>query len=147
MELKDALYSMMERSQAAQQPTDLVLGTVLSAAPLQVSISTEMAPLEESVLYRTSAVVERKIPVLSHTHTVTGLGHTHSESEGTTGEALSGTYTTSAALENIACLENGAALPVAGGYITLNRGLLAGDKVLLLRVNHGQKFVILSRLY
>lgn len=147
MELKDVLYRMAEKSQAASQPAELIIGTVTSAAPLQITIDTAMAPLQESVLYKTAAVVEKKIPVLAHSHTVTGLTHTHTESEGTTGTALTGEYPTSAALENIACLENGAPLPAAGGYITLNRGLLAGDKVLLLRVRHGQKFIILSRIY
>ena len=33
------------------------------------------------------------------------------------------------------------------GYIVLNRGLAAGDKVLLLRVMRGQQFVILSRIF
>ena len=37
--------------------------------------------------------------------------------------------------------------PVEGGYIILNRGLEAGDKVLMLRVQNGQKFLVLSRVF
>ena len=37
-------------------------------------------------------------------------------------------------------------LPVENGFIILNRGLAVGDKVLLLRVQSGQKFIILSRV-
>lgn len=45
------------------------------------------------------------------------------------------------------CIENGAALPLEGGYAILNRGLEPGDRVLLLRVMAGQRFVVLSRVY
>ena len=129
MELRDVLYSMMRESQRAGQPTDLRVGTVTSDEPLEISINPAMAPLGRDVLYLTSAVVERKIPALAHTHAV--------PQGGTTGQAL----------ENLACLENGAPLPVEDGYILLNRGLRAGDRVLLLRVQSGQKFIVLSRIF
>ena len=44
-------------------------------------------------------------------------------------------------------LEDGKKLPVRDGYIILNRGLEAGDKVLLMRVMRGQQFVVLSRIF
>ena len=203
MELRDVLYQMMQRNAAAMQPTDLCVGTVVSAAPLQVSLSAQTAPLEGAQLILTAAVVEKKIPVLthihemeglSHTHTLSGLGHRHSTtgfahshttgglshahtlSEGQTGAALTGsynsdeqlagafssdqkltgTYTTSGALggvemegalSGVQCIENGQPLPVEDGYIILNRALEAGDIVLLLRVEHGARYVILSRMF
>lgn len=51
------------------------------------------------------------------------------------------------ALSDVAVVENGSPLPVEDGYIILNRGLAVGDKVLLLRVQHGQRFVVLSRVF
>ena len=33
------------------------------------------------------------------------------------------------------------------GYLLLNRSLAVGDKVLLLRVQSGQKYIVLSRLF
>lgn len=203
MELRDVLYQMMQRNAAAMQPADLCVGTVVSAAPLQVSLSAQTAPLEGAQLILTAAVVEKKIPVLthihemeglSHTHTLSGLGHRHSTtgfahshttgglshahtlSEGQTGAALTGsyssdeqlagtfssdqkltgTYTTSGALggvemegalSGVQCIENGQPLPVEDGYIILNRALEAGDIVLLLRVEHGARYVILSRMF
>lgn len=128
MELKDVLYQMMARNRVASQPTELRIGTVTQVSPLEITINTAMAPLRGGVLYLTAAVVERKIPVLAHTH---------STAQGTTGSALDG----------VACLENGSALPVEDGYILLNRGLAAGDRVLLLRVQSGQKFLVLSRIF
>lgn len=209
MELRDVLYQMMQRNAAAMQPTDLCVGTVVGTGPLQVSLSAQTAPLEGAQLILTAAVVEKKIPVLthihemeglSHTHTLSGLGHSHdttgfahshttgglghthtiptSETQpvGQTGEALAGsyssdeqlagtfssdqkltgTYTTSGALgdvemegalSGVVCIENGQPLPVEDGYIILNRALAAGDKVLLLRVERGARYIVLSRMF
>lgn len=147
MTLRDVLNEMMQENQAAGQPADLKIGTVVSVDPLEISINPQMAPLQAGVLYLTSAVIEKKVPVLSHGHTVNGLGHTHALSGAQTSESLMESYATSEALNDIACYENGQALPVKDGYITLNRGLETGDKVLLLRVQHGQRFIILSRVF
>lgn len=166
MQLLELLQLINQRNMQAAQLSDLVIGTVQTASPLTISISPDMAPLEESQLYLTASVVEKKIPQLththdtsgfSHTHTVSGLGHSHSSSSGATGDALGGSYTTSQNLNNtytsdsrlggIAALENGKALPAKDGYIALNRGLEAGDKVILLQVMGGQKFIVLSRLF
>ena len=158
---------MMQENQAASQPAELKIGTVTRTAPLEISINPQMAPLRSGLLYLTSAVVERKIPVLAHSHTTQGLahshttgglGHTHALNGTGTDPALDGSYASSEALEQdsftssqalteLSCLENGAPLPVRDGYILLNRGLETGDRVLMLRVQHGQKFVVLSRLF
>ena len=45
------------------------------------------------------------------------------------------------------CIENGQPLPVEDGYIILNRALETGDIVLLLRVEHGARYIILSRMF
>ena len=185
MELRDVIYQMIQQSLRASQPADLRVGTVTGTDPLEISINPAMTPLRREVLYP-AAVVEKKIPVLGHTHsmdglahshTVSGLGHTHGtgglahshtvEAEEPTGTALSGfyesdtsltgTYATSTALGGgregtqalgeVRCIENGAPLPVEKGYVILNRALAAGDKVLLLRVQGGQKFIVLSRIF
>lgn len=128
MELIDIMHQINQQSQKAMQPTELVIGTVTSASPLEVTSNTSMAPLKASVLYLTANVVEKKIPVLQHTHTTPDGA-------------------TSSALDSVVCLENGVPLPVENGYIILNRALQAGDKVLMMRVQHGQKFVVLSRVF
>lgn len=204
MELRDVLYDMMQQNQRAAQLTDLRVGTVTGADPLEITVNTAMAPLRREVLYLTEPVIEKKIPVLSHTHeidglshshtvsglghahntgglshahTVEGLGHSHTAEGGETGTALegayqsgsslagsygsdtqlSGTYATAIALGSgveagqalggVSCVENGKPLPVENGYIILNRGLAVGDRVLLLRVQGGQKFIVLSRVF
>lgn len=130
MELKEVIQQMIQQTQKAMQPTEMQIGTVASVNPLEIKLDTNMATLNESVLYLTEPVVEKKIPVLQHSHSYDG---------GTTAPAL---------LESeIICGENSSNLPVSGGYITLNEGLAVGQKVLLMRVQNGQKFVIISRVF
>ena len=128
MELIDAIYQMAQKTQQASQPTELCTGTVASASPLEITIDTAMAPLRAPVLYLTSAVVEKKITALKHNH-------------------IASSMQTTDALEDVVCMENGVALPKDAQYITINRALKAGDRVLLLRVQHGQKFIVLSRIF
>lgn len=166
MELIDVVQQIIQQSMGAAGLSDLQIGTVTSASPLEITVDTLMQPLKAEVLYLTEPVVEKKIPVLTHLHTTSGfahthdittLGHTHTSGEDTTSEGLSGTYQTEEALSqdafnsdnrltSIVCYENGVALPVLNGFIILNRALAVGDKVLLLRVQSGQKFIILSRV-
>lgn len=128
MQLRDVLYQMMQESQDATQPTELRTGTVVSTSPLEITIDTAMAPLRAPILYLTSSVVEKKISTLQHTHTV-------DQTE------------TDEALQDVVCTENGTALPTDSQSITINRALEVGDRVLLLRVQHGQKFIVLSRIF
>lgn len=131
MELKDVLYQMMAENREASQPADLRVGTVTAVGPLEITINTSMAPLRAGILLLTASVVEKKIPVLQHNHT--------NPEGGNTGDAL--------LQSEIVCQENGQPLPVEGGYIILNRALEVGDRVLLLRVQNGQKFIVLSRVF
>lgn len=131
MNLAETIYLMNQRSQKASQLTDMKIGTVTAVNPLEITINTAMQPLKDGVLILTAAVIEKKIPILQHTHTT--------PEEGNTGDAL--------LPSEIVCQENGQPLPVENGYIILNRALEVGDKVILLRVQNGQKFIILSRVF
>lgn len=203
MNLAETVYLMAQKSMKAAQLTDLKVGTVTGVGPLEITVDPAMPPLPAGVLLLTEPVIEKKIPILTHTHeveglshthsvtglshlhntgglshshTVDGLSHTHTLTEGATGSALGGSYPSdsqltstypsdtqltgtypttgalgdvesSSALGNVACVENGVTLPVENGYIILNRALEVGDKVLLLRVQNGQKFIVLSRIF
>lgn len=139
MDLKDILYQMMAENREASQPADLRTGTVTAVNPLEITINTAMAPLRAGVLLLTAAVVEKKIPILQHAHTI-DVQDTYTGG---------GTATCSQELltSQIICYENGKPLPVENGYIILNRALEVGDRVLLMRVQNGQKFIILSRVF
>lgn len=167
MDLVDVLHHVAEQSMAAYGLSDMSMGTVTSVTPLEVTLLESMAPLPAEVLHLTSAVIEKKIPVLTHQHDTGGfkhdhsipdLSHTHDTSEEATGPALEGNrqtgeallpdiYTSDERLLNIVCYEDGKPLPVEDGYIILNRALAVGDKVLMLRVMRGQQFIILSRVF
>lgn len=167
MDLIDVLHQVAEDTMSAYGLSDMAVGTVTSADPLEVAVRESMAPLPQQVLRLTSSVIEKKIPVMAHKHTTTGfrhshmvsgLSHSHEASEGITGASLDGSYQTGEALtqdgyisdeqlRDVVCYEDGKPLPVENGFIILNRGLAVGDKVLLLRVMRGQQYVILSRVF
>ena len=157
MEFIDALLYTFNEGQKASQLTDLVIGTVTSEKPLEISINNMQAPLRSQVLYLTESVVEKKIPVLNHKHHINTLSHSHSCSDGGTSTGLTGSYPALVSLvsegadsdqtQNIVCYEYGKQLPVKDGFIVLNRALETGDKVIMLRVQNGQKFVVLSRVF
>lgn len=127
MELRDVLNQMIDENRSASQPSELKIGTVTSENPLEITINTAMAPLRAGVLILTEPVLEKKIPVLQHTH--------------------GGQVPADLLQGSIICQEDSEGLPVEGGYIILNEALKAGDKVVLMRVQNGQKFIVLSRAY
>lgn len=158
MSLAGTLYEMNQRSMKASQLTALKTGTVTAVDPLEITIDTSMQALKASVLLLTEAVVEKKIPVLTHKHYIQTLSHTHTAPGGATGQALTGSYLGEDSLvsegfnatlqdQNIVCWEHGKELPIEDGFIILNRKLEMGDKVLLLRVEAGKRFIVLSRVF
>lgn len=130
MELKDVIQMMVKETMKAYQPAEMQIGTVTAVDPLEITVDTTMQVLKQSVLYLSETVVEKKTPILQHNHVYP---------EGVTQDAL---------LEpDIICDEHGTGLGTEGGYIIFNKALGVGDKVLLMRVQNGQKFVIISRTF
>ena len=128
MELIDVLTQLIGDSVNSMQFAEMYIATVTAADPLEVQIDVNQATIKEALLYRTDAVIERKIPYPYHRHTVDGS-------------------TTSYALNGYAAVIDGEQQALEDNYIVLNKGLATGDKVLLLAVQKGQKFIILSHLY
>lgn len=130
MELKDVIQMMVEKTLKAKMPTEMQIGTVTSTNPLEIKIDETMQVLKQRVLYLSETVIEKSIPILEHTHETP---------EGTTQPAL--------LQADITCDEHGSNLGTKGGRIIFNNALSIGDKVILMRVLNGQKFVIVSRTY
>lgn len=158
MELLEMLQLINQSSQQGAGLSDYVAGTVTQADPLEIKVDNMMQPLQAQSLILTEPVIEKKIPVLSHKHYIKTLTHTHVTPTGPTNPGLTGQYLGESSLEssgydptlqgeNIICYENGEALPVKDGYIILNRALEVGDRVIMLRVNGGQRFIVLSRSF
>lgn len=141
--LLQVLQKINKNGNEAEQLSDMVIGTVTSASPLEVSIDTTQAILKREVLLLTANVIERRVALSNHNHKFTGLAHVHSAPGGMTSNELFGTYETESNRSSVTCYEQGVALPTN----LIQRALAVGDKVLLLSVQHGQKFIILSRLY
>ena len=129
MTLLDALLMVNQAGNGSQQLTDLAVGTVETISPLSIRLDVSQAALMEPVIYLTASVVEKKLSTLKHRHTYGGTSRTSYE------------------LSEVFVTENGEPLPYDEEGITLNRGLAVGDKVLLLSVQKGQKYIVLSRLF
>lgn len=152
-DLKDVLQQLVVHTVNATQPTNLVIGTVKQEKPLEIVTEGQAAPLKEAVLLLTAPVVEKKIPILQHKHRINSLSH----SNGDGGTVLSSSYPTLDSLysqgagedqtQDIICYEHGKPLPIENGYIILNRRLQVGDKVVMMRVENGQRFIVLSRVF
>lgn len=158
MTLAEQLYVMMQSAAKAMQPADFVAGTVTAADPLEITCDNTMQVLKAPVLILTEPVIEKKIPVLTHKHYISTLTHTHTCPTGATSPGLTGQYLGEDSLvsegynatlqgENIVCWEDGKELPIEDGYIILNRKLETDDKVIMLRVQSGQRFIVLSRVF
>lgn len=65
MELKEVIQQMIQQTQKATQPTEMQVGTVASVNPLEIKLDTNMATLNESVLYLTEPWSKRKSPSCS----------------------------------------------------------------------------------
>ena len=139
--LLQVLQGINQAGNDASQPCDMLVGTVTAASPLEISVDTTQATLRKEVLILTEPVIEKKIVLAKHKHmTKPGvLEHSHP----TVGSSLSGSYETTEEHSILTCYENGKALPTW----LIQRALAVGDKVLLLSVQHGQRFIVLSRLY
>lgn len=162
MDFPDLICQLISRQIKNAQLTDLQIGTVKAPPPeLEIELKPEMAPLKKEVLYLAEPVIEKKLPLLRHRHEMKNLQHSHTTPAGPSDPAfLAPPYYTEYALlsensssavqaEDVLGWENAGALPLSEdkNYILLNRALEKGDKVLLLRVQNGQKFIVLSRVF
>lgn len=130
----------------ANEPMALKIGEVVSTAPLKISLNQKIT-IPASQLLLTNAV--REYTVYETVDHITGnalggvnLTHKHAYS-GTT----SGTDTYSGDTENAGAVAIDHNHTYKGRKkFTVHLGLKPGEKVLLLRCDGGQKFIVLDRL-
>ena len=121
------LQRIIQRAIKSGELTDYVVGTGVSVSPLEIQTDVSMLPLKAPVLLLTSAVVSKVLKQQPHTH----------ESSETVEQSS----------VSLVCYENGVALYATDTDIIINRGLVVGDKVLLLKVAKGQQYIVLSRIF
>lgn len=128
--------------------TDLTIGTVETSNPLSIRISADYVIPEVAILL-TEPVLEKKLVMETHRHSVTGLGHTHTVMGSTTSQNLTGNYPTTDVAQLGEFYIDGIAQPIdrQNNTIIMNEGLKIGDSVIMLRCLDGQKFVVLSKIY
>lgn len=154
-ELIDIMQHIVNNVLKSMGLTDLVIGTVTKDAPLEVTIEGTMLPIMEAALLLTESVIEKTITINGHYHNITALSHNHSYTDSDNGStsikntanSLESTYPTEIAFESIIATEHGVNLPVVGNTVTINKKLAVKDKVLMLRVSDGQRYIILSRIF
>lgn len=129
--------------------TDYRIGTVIQLNPIKIDFGDNKIITDVGTnIFYTEQVIEKKIVLghkhtlsnLIHAHTLDNVSHEHTYSGSSTGQSLTDTYSTSEDLN--------------GDYDTsedlktfiINEGIKKDDKLLMLRVADGQKFIVLSKI-
>lgn len=146
-------------------PVQYCFGTVTKEDPITIRLNDGTIEISGKSILLTEPVVEKKITIQKHNHQWGDdlLKHVHSYinpagSPTPTSPPLNAETQTPITLANVddkvisgVCTEHGTDLPTDSNsdriVITINRKLEKDDKVLMLRVSSGQKFIVLSRLF
>lgn len=127
--LYDVLKTVIQNVIANIDLPDVVIGTVETVGPLSVRVSPQIL-LPAGVLILTETVCMKKVD----------LTHAHPEPDGSTDVALNdGRTVNTAATVN----PNNEPQPP---YTIINRELMVGDRVVMLRVLGGQQYIVLSKV-
>lgn len=161
--LLQTIQSIAINAVAASNPASLCYGVVTSARPLKIRLDESTLEISDAAVMLTEAVVERKITIDKHNHTIGSAlaNHQHSYVSASGAPAtttatgqISGETTVDNTVLSVHFSEFGQDL--TGNQvksesdkviITMTRALEKDDKVLMLRLMGGQKFVVLSRLF
>ena len=161
--LLQTIQSIAINAVAASNPASLCYGVVTSARPLKIRLDESTLEISDAAVMLTEAVVERKITIDKHNHTIGSAlaNHQHSYVSASGSPAtttatgqISGETTVDNTVLSVHFSEFGQDL--TGNQvksdsdkviITMTRALEKDDKVLMLRLMGGQKFVVLSRLF
>jgi hypothetical protein len=137
-------------------PTEYCYGTVTSQNPLSIRLNEGTIEISGESIVLTEPVIEKLLTINKHTHCVgetLGL-HVHPIPAGGSTSAPTGMSQLTEIDDTVVsakCTEDSVDLPTSSDtekiVVTLNRGLEKGDKVVMLRVSSGQKFIVLSRIF
>lgn len=144
-------------------PVQYCYGTVTKENPITIRLNDGTIEISGESILLTESVIEKKITIQKHTHEIGTVlsGHKHPFQYTEQGAVVPST--TSGSLDitskttvidtvlSAVCTEHGKDLPTDSNQdrivITINRALDNGDKVLMMRVSSGQKFIVLSRIF
>lgn len=120
--LVGAFKKAAKEEREASKTCDFIFGTVVSPAPLQI-ITEQQLPLGPNQLILTRNVTNYSTTMTISWSTNKKGGGSGEEAYESHAHGISGTKA-----------------------VTINNGLVAGDKVVLLRQGGGQKFIVLDRV-
>lgn len=130
-DLAQLLKTFTRNTMAATQPTDFVFGTVISDNPLQISVGQTMV-LGDEFLILTNAVRDHSVDITVNWTTENEQGHVH-------GNGNKGSDTTASTEPHKHDIKG-------RKKITIHNGLTIGEKVLLLRAQGGQNYIVIDRV-
>ena len=120
--LGNAIKQLSQAVNEQGKPTDIRYGTVVSTSPLKVQISAELT-LPQSVLVVPRSLTDYTVNVSMNWNTGNSSGGAGESAFASHSHSVSGTKS-----------------------ITIHNGLKVGDKVLLLRQQGGQSYIILDKI-
>ena len=120
--LSGAIKMISKASSDQSKPTDIRYGTVVSTSPLKVQISAELT-LPQSVLVVPRSLTDYTVSVSVNWNTTSESGGAGDSAFASHNHGINGTKS-----------------------ITIHNGLKVGDKVLLLRQQGGQSYIILDKI-
>ena len=138
-ELLELMKETAIEAVSSTKPAGVYFGTVTSASPLKINVEQKMT-LESAQLILARNVTEHKIEMTVDHFTEYEGQHVHNYFDSDTGEGASGS-----ANRNTDPTSHRHAYKGRKTF-TVHNGLVKGDKVILLRVQGGQKYVVLDRV-
>lgn len=166
--LLTTIQSIAVNAVQSTNPMQYCYGTVTNADPLKIRLNDTTLEITGNSILLTESVVEKKITIKKHTHDESEeLADVASAAAKTGGPVsfvsagippvtsegikLKHKHTIETRTLEAVCTEFGKDLPVDRNderiVITTNRALEKDDRVLMLRVSAGQRFIVLSRVF
>lgn len=135
----DMMKNVAVKAIEASEPSGIFFGTVLSASPLKIQVEQKMT-LGAEFLVLSTLVQDFTVNMTVDHKTEAETEHTHEYFDSDTGQGASGSQTrTSDPTSHFHEFKGTKSFQV-------HLGLKAGEKVILLRVQGGQQFIVLDRV-
>lgn len=133
----------------ASKPCNLVFGTVTSTSPLKINVEQKMT-LTSAQLVLSRNVTDYKVKIEIDDTTENGgdinLSHNHLYS-GTTGSSSSHSHSYSGTTDEGGNISIVHSHEIKGTKeITVKSALVVGDEVLMIRMQGGQKYIVIDRV-
>lgn len=146
----EVIRNIIDEQMNAYGLTDLAIGTVVSISPLKIKL-TDRITLNENQILLTEFVLEKSLKLIhkhdvedvkisSYTHSHKVEGATQKEKEHSHKIDLNTMTDTHSHDAEITIKDN------LGAKIIIQEGLKNGDKVIMMRTEQGQKYVVLSKV-